>query len=164
MATRIILGVYLNTGEGYGNPLQCSCLENSMDWEAPWWAIVHGVRKSQTQLSDERCNVMLFEGCLCKSEALGIAGIVQSNLSVFVAHTMVLSHFTKSGAHLPRAGDGDIYPACTPRLRLLSWWVLGRPWSWTPRRELSCVWLNNKILRMKITASWMDPASILIWG
>ena len=33
-----------------GYPLQYSCLENSMDIEA-WWAIVHGVAKSHTQLS-----------------------------------------------------------------------------------------------------------------
>ena len=38
-------------GEGNGNPLQYSCLENSMDRGA-WWATVHGVTKSQTQLSD----------------------------------------------------------------------------------------------------------------
>ena len=38
-------------GEGNGNPLQYSCLENSMDGEA-WWATVHGVAKSQTWLSD----------------------------------------------------------------------------------------------------------------
>ena len=37
--------------EGNGNPLQYSCLENSMDREA-WWATVHGVAKSQTRLSD----------------------------------------------------------------------------------------------------------------
>ena len=29
-------------GEGNGNPLQCSCLENSMDRGA-WWATVHGL-------------------------------------------------------------------------------------------------------------------------
>ena len=34
---------------GHGNPLQYSCLENPMDRGA-WWAIVHGVAKSQTQL------------------------------------------------------------------------------------------------------------------
>ena len=33
-------------GEGNGNPLQYSCLENSMDRGA-WWATVHGVTKSQ---------------------------------------------------------------------------------------------------------------------
>ena len=38
-------------GEGNGNPLQYSCLENPMDGEA-WWAAVHGVAKSQTRLSD----------------------------------------------------------------------------------------------------------------
>ena len=38
-------------GESNGNPLQYSCLENSMDREA-WWATVHGVAKSQTRLSD----------------------------------------------------------------------------------------------------------------
>ena len=34
-------------GGGNGNPLQYSCLENSMDRGA-WWATVHGVAKSQT--------------------------------------------------------------------------------------------------------------------
>ena len=34
-------------GEGNGNLLQYSCLENSMDRGA-WWATVHGVTKSQT--------------------------------------------------------------------------------------------------------------------
>ena len=37
-------------GEGNGNPLQYSCLENPMDRES-WWATVIGVAKSQTQLS-----------------------------------------------------------------------------------------------------------------
>ena len=37
--------------EGNGNPLQYSCLENPMDGGA-WSATVHGVTKSQTQLSD----------------------------------------------------------------------------------------------------------------
>ena len=36
--------------EGTGNPIQYSCLGNSMDREA-WQAIVHGVTKSQTPLS-----------------------------------------------------------------------------------------------------------------
>ena len=40
-----------STGEGNGNPLWYSCLENPMDGGA-WWATVHGVAKSQTRLSD----------------------------------------------------------------------------------------------------------------
>ena len=36
-------------GEGNGNPLQCSCLENPRDGEA-WWAAIYGVAQSQTRL------------------------------------------------------------------------------------------------------------------
>ena len=38
-------------GEGNSNPLQYSYLRNSMDREA-WWAMVHGVIKGQTRLSN----------------------------------------------------------------------------------------------------------------
>ena len=38
-------------GEGNGNPLQYPSLENLMDRGA-WWAVVHGVTKSQARLSD----------------------------------------------------------------------------------------------------------------
>ena len=37
--------------EGNGTPLQSSCLENPMDGGG-WWAAVHGVARSRTQLSD----------------------------------------------------------------------------------------------------------------
>ena len=36
-------------GEGNGNPLQCSCLENPRDMEA-WWAVIYGVAQSRTRL------------------------------------------------------------------------------------------------------------------
>ena len=45
------LGLEDPPGEGNGNPLQYSCLENPMD-EGAWQATVHGVAKSQTRLSD----------------------------------------------------------------------------------------------------------------
>ena len=47
----LIPGLGRSPGEGNGNPLQYSCLENPMDGGA-WWAAVHGVTKSRTQLSD----------------------------------------------------------------------------------------------------------------
>ena len=46
-------------GEGNGNPLQYSCLENPMD-KGAWWATVPGVAKSRTGLSD-------FTSLLCVS-------------------------------------------------------------------------------------------------
>ena len=45
-----IPGLGRSPGEGNGNPLQNSCLENPMDGGA-WWATVHRVAKSQTRLS-----------------------------------------------------------------------------------------------------------------
>ena len=45
MLSRLVIG------EGNGTTLQYSCLENPMDGGA-WWAAVHGVTKSRTQLSD----------------------------------------------------------------------------------------------------------------
>ena len=47
----LIPGSGRSPGDGNGNLLQYSCLENSMDGEA-WRATVHGVVKSQTQLSN----------------------------------------------------------------------------------------------------------------
>ena len=55
-------------GEGNGNPLQCSCLENPRDGEA-WWAAVYGVAQSRTQLKRLSSSSMLCthvknpEGC-----------------------------------------------------------------------------------------------------
>ena len=46
------------TGEGNGNPLQCSCLENPRDGGA-WWAAVYGNTQSWTRLSDLAAAVML---------------------------------------------------------------------------------------------------------
>ena len=49
--TGSIPGLGRSHGEGNSNPLQYSCLENSMDRGA-WWATVHGIAKSQTRLCD----------------------------------------------------------------------------------------------------------------
>ena len=46
-----IPGLGRSPGEGNGNPLQYSCLDNPMDGGA-WWATVHGIAKSWTRLSD----------------------------------------------------------------------------------------------------------------
>ena len=43
---------YTAPGEGNGNPLWNSCLENSIDREA-WWGSAHKVAKSRTRLSDQ---------------------------------------------------------------------------------------------------------------
>ena len=47
----IFISLIISDGEGNGNPLQYSCLENPMDGGA-WWAAIHGVEKSWTRLSN----------------------------------------------------------------------------------------------------------------
>ena len=49
-----IPGLGRSPGKGNGNPLQCSCLENSMDRGA-WWATVHGIMTERLILSLFRC-------------------------------------------------------------------------------------------------------------
>ena len=48
---RSIPGLGRSPGEGNGNPLQYSCLENSMD-RGVWWATVHGITKNRTRLGN----------------------------------------------------------------------------------------------------------------
>ena len=67
-------------GEGNGNPLQYSCLENPMDGGA-WEAAVHGVTESWTQLSDFTILAKHFEIVL-------ILIVVIEN-SLFIGLTMV---------------------------------------------------------------------------
>ena len=47
----LISGSARSCGEGNDSPLQYSCLGNPTDREA-WWATVHGVAESQTELGD----------------------------------------------------------------------------------------------------------------
>ena len=52
-------------GEGNGNPLQCSCLENPRDGGA-WWAAVYGVAQSQTRLTQLSSIGKTYWDCSCK--------------------------------------------------------------------------------------------------
>ena len=48
-----IPGLGRSPGEGNGNPLQYSCLENPMD-RGTWWATVHGVTKESQDLATKQ--------------------------------------------------------------------------------------------------------------
>ena len=64
---KIHIFIWLNlkniNGEGNGNPLQYSCLENPMDGGA-WWAAVHGVAKTWTQLNNFTCTFHFSLSCI----------------------------------------------------------------------------------------------------
>ena len=55
----LIPGLGRSPGEGNGNPLQYSCLENPVDRVA-WQAIVHGVAKDWTRLSEQTTSVIVI--------------------------------------------------------------------------------------------------------
>ena len=67
----LMIGYTCQSGEGNGTPLQYSCLENPMDGGA-WWSAVHGVAKSQTQLSSDITERLHFHFSLsCIGEGNG---------------------------------------------------------------------------------------------
>ena len=72
----MIPGLGISPGEGNGNPLQYSCLKNPMDGVA-WWATVHGVAKSRTQLSD--FTFAQVTELLCQSAQIGPHTLLKSS-------------------------------------------------------------------------------------
>ena len=82
-------------GEGNGKPLQYSCLEKSIDGGA-WWAAVHGVTKSQTQLSNFTFTCFLESHC-----SFIKGGFVPPLLHYFQESQPFWDHepFGKSGEH-----------------------------------------------------------------
>ena len=60
----LIPGLGRSPEEVTDNPLQYSCLENPMDGGA-WWATVHGVTKSRTQLGNQHFHFLMPPICCC---------------------------------------------------------------------------------------------------
>ena len=75
-----IPGLGRSPGEGNGNPLQCSCLENPMDGGA-WWATVHGVAKSRTRLSDFTLRIKYLDIRTTKTKSLTLFQFLQNGQS-----------------------------------------------------------------------------------
>ena len=71
-----------SAGGGNGNPLQYSCLENSMDREARW-ASAHGVAKSWTWLRIDTCR-REWRNLLTRLELMGVSGLEQKASSKIV--------------------------------------------------------------------------------
>ena len=73
-------------GEGNGNPLQCSCLENPRDGGA-WWAAVYGVAQSRTRLKRlSSSSSILFK------DVSQLFFVIGSDLFAFVLSVMKATH------------------------------------------------------------------------
>ena len=74
-----IPGLGRSSGEGNGNPLQDSCLENSMDREA-WRTTVHGFTKNGHDLSDLACICVYIYICMYMYAYVKILKVPMSKL------------------------------------------------------------------------------------
>ena len=90
-------------GEGNGNPLQCSCLENPKDGGA-WWAAVCGVAQSRTRL--KRLSSSSSSSCLPQWDywelemqgmmlIFGFGNILKTEGIIFLQHLKLTKHFPR---------------------------------------------------------------------
>ena len=90
------------TGEGNGNPLQCSCLENPRDGEA-WWAAISGVAQSQTRVewltssSSSSSSSSVWDECNCAVvwAFFGIAFLWDWNEKLTFSSPVATAEFSK---------------------------------------------------------------------
>ena len=83
-------------GEGNGNPLQCSCLENPKDGGA-WWATVYGVTQSQTRLkwlSSSSSNIHCGPKHTGTSDTLTLSRIQIPSIMLLCHSLHIVSTFT----------------------------------------------------------------------
>ena len=82
-------------GEGNGNPLQCSCLENPRDSRA-WWAAVYGVTQSRTRLkwlSSSRAKLTISQCLLCiEYVCVGVCICVKNVDQPVIIHALLDPH------------------------------------------------------------------------
>ena len=76
-------------GEGNGNPLQCSCLENPRDGGA-WWAAVYGVTQSWTQLKRLSSSSKRPEKIYCICETYGC---ITTRISTTYCYSLKLAYY-----------------------------------------------------------------------
>ena len=85
-------------GEGNGNPLQCSCLENPRDGGA-WWAAIYGVAQSRTRLkqlssSSNHCkmSLLLKQGNMLLDIIIIISAILYGSIFLKEKHMVYFIH------------------------------------------------------------------------
>ena len=92
-------------GEGNGNPLQCSCLENPRDREA-WWAAVSGVVQSRTRLK---------RLCSSSSSSSTWLPLVEMRICISTAISDLSDHFPTRSSYRYRTAKVKGTPSCCRR-------------------------------------------------
>ena len=117
-------------GEGHGNPLQYSCLENPMDREA-WWATVYGVSKSQTclkQLSTTQHRNLNNFPRVSLNKARN-TGSNQESLGWVVTKELWVSIFKSMGVGVYKGEELNDLLFFFPKTSFSQWGEECRPWT-----------------------------------
>ena len=126
-------------GEGNGNPLQCSCLENPRDGGA-WWAAVSGVAQSRTWLKR-----------LSSSSSSNPGGSVGNNLHADASDEGSRSRLRRS--HGKANGNPLQYSCLENRMDRRAWWAtvhgVAKSQTWLSGWTITPTtgWLNIKLTR-----------------
>ena len=102
-------------GEGNGNPLQCSCLENPRDGEA-WWAAIYGVAQSWTRL-----------------KRLSSSSIIQVKRCSRILCWINEMSLNYQRSHKRDWASGAAHPGLLASLKNLSPGFQSQQWSWRPQ-------------------------------
>ena len=103
-------------GEGNGNPLQCSCLENPRDRGA-WWAAIYGVSQSQTwlkQLSSSSNEITISQKDMRGAQTSLWTQLIRDTISSISSKIPSSSHVLAS-----------LRSGCWLQLASSSWWSKG---------------------------------------
>jgi len=140
-------------GEGNGNPLQYSCLENPMDGGA-WWATVHGVAKNQTRLSYFTFTLLLGRKVMTNLDSIFKSRDITLPKKVHLVKAMVFpvvmygcENWTVKKAERQRIDVFELW--CWRRLLRVPWTARGSNRSFLKEISPGCS-LEGLMLRLKL--------------
>ena len=151
-----------SSGEGNGNPLQYPCLENSMDRGA-WWASVHRVSKSQTQLKWMSRHAFIPRIHVCDTVTFPFLSTKFRDMKSLVSLIVwspafwILKTVSTSYKHDPRSLQSvsslHEYPRC---LREISWCFpqLSKLNVWNAQLSILLSWKSKPSQRDDSQVSW----------
>ena len=118
-------------GEGNGNPLQCSCLENPRDGVA-WWVAIYGVAQSRTRLKWLSSSVYVNPKLLSypwENSIIWKKLVLKINLQVYI-HTHLIHEELKISKISESRDPGEVFGTIGPLLFPFPVWV--KPSHWYP--------------------------------
>ena len=150
----LIPGLGRSPGEGHGNPLQYSCLENPADRGA-WWATVHRVTQSQTQLKQLSMQKMIGKRYRKRRQRIRVEFFL---ITEYVSYILILwiPRPKKMWYHCPTSIPFVLWISINVNYDL----VKKKKLLWIPDIRQSC---NTKFLNFRKLPRWNIYTRLLLW-